>query len=77
MMVNPKLSLKKSSSADCAFGFVEKKRSVLSARFQHRSYTDAAGMDYLGMLGWGGYGLKMHETKQTVLLKMIEEGANK
>ncbi len=28
---------------------------------------------YAGMIGWGGYGLKAHRTKQTVLLRMIEE----
>ncbi len=31
--------------------------------------------DYVGMLGWGGFGKKSHETKQTTLLKMIEDGA--
>lgn len=31
--------------------------------------------DFVGMLGWGGFGLKSHRTKQTVLLKMVEEGA--
>jgi predicted Zn-dependent protease len=27
-----------------------------------------------GLLGWGGFGLKDHRTKQTPLLKMVEEG---
>ena len=31
--------------------------------------------DYVGMLGWGGFGMKSHRTKQTTLLKMIEDGA--
>ncbi|HXG18181.1 MAG TPA: metallopeptidase TldD-related protein [Methylomirabilota bacterium] len=31
--------------------------------------------DIVGLLGWGGFGLKDHRTKQTVLLKMVEEGA--
>lgn len=35
----------------------------------------AAVADYLGMLGWGGWGLKDHRTKQTALLPMIESGA--
>lgn len=30
--------------------------------------------DIVGMLGWGGLGLKSHRTKQTVLIKMVEEG---
>ncbi|MBI3798389.1 MAG: TldE/PmbA family protein, partial [Deltaproteobacteria bacterium] len=29
----------------------------------------------VGLLGWSGFSLKEHRTKQTVLLKMIEEGA--
>jgi predicted Zn-dependent protease len=31
--------------------------------------------DFVGMLSWGGFGLKSHRTKQTVLLKMAEAGA--
>lgn len=31
--------------------------------------------DIVGLLGWGGFGLKDRRTKQTVLLKMSEEGA--
>ncbi len=31
--------------------------------------------ELIGILGWGGFGLKDHRTKQTTLLKMIEEGA--
>ena len=30
----------------------------------------------LGMLSWGGFGLKDHRTKRTTLLKMVEEGAH-
>jgi predicted Zn-dependent protease len=30
--------------------------------------------DILEMLAWGGFGLKDHRTKQTTLLKMVEEG---
>lgn len=30
--------------------------------------------DILQMLAWGGFGLKDHRTKQTTLLKMLEEG---
>lgn len=30
--------------------------------------------DILEMLSWGGFGLKDHRTKQTTLLKMVEEG---
>src|SRR5215813_9799810 len=31
--------------------------------------------EIVGLLGWSGFSLKEHRTKQTVLLKMIEEGA--
>lgn len=31
--------------------------------------------EILALLGWGGFGLKDHRTKQTTLLKMLEEGA--
>jgi predicted Zn-dependent protease len=30
---------------------------------------------FLGLLGWGGFGLKSHRTKQTPLLRMMEAGA--
>jgi predicted Zn-dependent protease len=32
--------------------------------------------DILQMLAWGGFGLKDHRTKQTTLLKMVEEGVH-
>jgi len=35
----------------------------------------AAVEDILHTLSWGGFGLKDHRTKQTTLLKMVEEGA--
>jgi len=31
--------------------------------------------EIIGLLGWSGFGLKEHRTKQTVLLKMVEEDA--
>ena len=31
--------------------------------------------EIIGLLKWGGFGMKDHRTKQTTLLKMIEEGA--
>jgi len=31
--------------------------------------------DILGTLSWGGFGLKDHRTKQTTLIKMVEDGA--
>ena len=37
--------------------------------------TPAAMEELVGMLCWGGFGLKSHRTKSTCLLKMIEEGA--
>jgi predicted Zn-dependent protease len=42
---------------------------------QYRVYLAPTALsDIVGLLGWGGFGLKDHRTKQTVLLKMIEEG---
>jgi predicted Zn-dependent protease len=41
---------------------------------EYRVYlTPAALYEVVGMLGWGGFGLKSHKTKQTPLLKMVEE----
>ena len=43
---------------------------------KYRVYLSPVALyDFVGMVGWGGYGLKSHRTKQTVLLRMIEEGA--
>lgn len=42
---------------------------------QYRVYlAPAAVAEILGLLSWGGFGLKDHRTKQTPLLKMVEEG---
>jgi predicted Zn-dependent protease len=35
----------------------------------------AALAELLGLLGWGGFGLRAHRTKRTPLLRMIEDGA--
>ncbi|MFP4355422.1 MAG: metallopeptidase TldD-related protein [Phycisphaerae bacterium] len=44
-------------------------------RGQYRVYlTPAALEEFVGMLGWGGFGLKAHQTKTTSLLKMAEDG---
>ena len=41
----------------------------------YRVYLAPAALyDILQMLAWGGFGLKDHRTKQTTLLKMVEEG---
>jgi predicted Zn-dependent protease len=37
--------------------------------------SPAAVYNVVGLLGWGGFGLKSHRTKQTPLLKMMEGGA--
>jgi predicted Zn-dependent protease len=43
---------------------------------QYRVYLAPAALDdILHTLAWGGFGLKDHRTKQTTLLKMVEEGA--
>jgi predicted Zn-dependent protease len=42
---------------------------------KYRVYmSPVAVFDFVGMLGWNGFGLKAQRTKQTTLLKMIEEG---
>ena len=43
---------------------------------RYRVYmTPVAVLDFIGLVGWGGYGLKARRTKQTVLIRMMEEGA--
>jgi len=43
---------------------------------QYRVYLAPAALkELLGILSWGGFGLKAHRTKTTSLLKMIEDGA--
>ena len=37
--------------------------------------SPAALWELLGVLGWGGFGLRAHRTKTTPLLKMVEAGA--
>jgi predicted Zn-dependent protease len=42
---------------------------------RYRVYLGPAALyDILEMLAWSGFGLKDHRTKQTTLLKMVEEG---
>ncbi|MEO0493920.1 MAG: metallopeptidase TldD-related protein [Actinomycetota bacterium] len=42
----------------------------------YRSYlTPAAVQQIMGMLTWGGFGLRAHETRQTPLLRMVTDGA--
>lgn len=42
---------------------------------RYRVYLSPAALeDILNTLAWGGFGLKDHRTKQTTLLKMVEEG---
>lgn len=42
----------------------------------YRVYLAPAAMDDIaGMMCWGGFGLKDHRTKQTPLIRMVEEGA--
>lgn len=43
---------------------------------RYRVYlAPAAAKDWVGILAWGGYGLKDRRTKQTVLIKMAEDDA--
>ena len=49
-------------------------RTITPGRY--RVYLAPAALyEIIGLLSWGGFGLKDHRTKQTPLLKMIEEGA--
>lgn len=42
----------------------------------YRSYlTPAAMQEIMGMLAWGGFGIRAHETRQTPLLRMVTDGA--
>ncbi len=42
----------------------------------YRAYLAPAAMqEIMGMLSWGGFGLRAHRTKQTPLLRMVTEGA--
>jgi predicted Zn-dependent protease len=42
---------------------------------RYRVYlAPAAFGDFLGLLGWGGFGLRAHRSKTTPLLRMIEQG---
>lgn len=44
---------------------------------RYRVYLAPAALeDVLHTLAWGGFGLKDHRTKQTTLLKMVEEGVH-
>jgi predicted Zn-dependent protease len=43
---------------------------------RYRVYLSPVALyDIVGMMSWGGFGLKAHKTKQTPLLKMVEDGA--
>jgi predicted Zn-dependent protease len=43
---------------------------------RYRVYLAPAALwELLGVLGWGGFGLRAHRTKTTPFLRMIEEGA--
>lgn len=42
---------------------------------KYRVYLAPSAFDeFVGMLNWGGFGLKSHKTKDSPLIKMIEEG---
>ncbi|MBI3800996.1 MAG: TldE/PmbA family protein, partial [Deltaproteobacteria bacterium] len=49
-------------------------RTIEPGRYRVYLAPDAL-YEIVGLLGWSGFSLKEHRTKQTVLLKMIEEGA--
>src|SRR5205085_8688917 len=48
-------------------------RAVAPGRY--RVYLAPAALaEFLGLLGWGSFGLRAHRTKTTPLLRMIEQG---
>ncbi len=52
----------------------EPARTIRPGRY--RVYLAPAALaEMLGLLGWGGFGLRAHRTKTTPLLRMIEDGA--
>ncbi len=54
--------------------FAEPPRSVEPGRY--RVYLAPAALtEIIALLGWGGFGLRDHRTKQTPLVKMVENGA--
>jgi len=52
----------------------QKPRSLEPGRYRVFLTPSALG-DLLGMVGWGGFGLKSHRTAQTPLLAMVRDGA--
>lgn len=49
-------------------------RSIEPGRY--RVYLSPSALSSLvEMIGWGGFGLKSHRTRQTALIRMVEEGA--
>lgn len=52
-----------------------KRKAKRIERGNYRVYLSPVALnEIVGMLCWGGFGLEAHKTKQTPLLKMIEEG---
>jgi predicted Zn-dependent protease len=48
-------------------------KTIAPGRYRVYLAPDALS-EIIGMLSWGGLGLKSHRTKQTMLIKMVEEG---
>jgi predicted Zn-dependent protease len=61
------------SAVDQLAALAQPARTIEPGRY--RVYlTPTALSEIIGLLSWGGFGLKDHRTKQTTLLKMVEEG---
>ena len=65
---------KVAAAAEQLAGLARPPRTIEPGRYRVYLAPDAL-YEIIGLLGWSGFGLKEHRTKQTVLLKMIEEGA--
>ena len=72
---SPRLARKVAEAAEQLDVSCAKRHSTIPPGHYRVYLAPAALDDILQMLAWGGFGLKDHRTKQTTLLKMVEEGA--
>ena len=66
---------KKVADASAQLSILEREPKTIEPGDYRVYMAPVALYDFVGMIGWGGFGLQSHRTKQTVLLKMLEEDA--
>jgi predicted Zn-dependent protease len=66
---------RKMASADEQLAILARPARTIDPGKYRVFFSPVAIYDILGTLAWGGFGLKDHRTKQTTLIKMVEEGA--